>query len=101
MYPRRLTTFECGSEPVGEAMIQFHFQYYWYAIIFLVFDVAFMFLVLGGMVASDATAQDIAAGERAGAVAQAKDALLVLCGYFAIMSLGVWYVFRKRGRIYI
>ena len=101
LYPRRLSTYECGSEPVGEAMIQFHFQYYWYAIIFLVFDVAFMFLVLGGMVASDATAQDIAAGERAGAVAQAKDALLVLCGYFAIMSLGVWYVFRKRGRIYI
>ena len=27
LYPRRLTTFECGSEPVGEAMIQFHFQY--------------------------------------------------------------------------
>ena len=52
LYPRRLTTFECGSEPVGDAMIQFHFQYYWYAIIFLVFDVAFMFLVLGGMVAS-------------------------------------------------
>ena len=46
LYPRRLTTFECGSEPVGDAMIQFHFQYYWYAIIFLVFDVAFMFLVL-------------------------------------------------------
>ena len=44
LYPRRLTTFECGSEPVGDAMIQFHFQYYWYAIIFLVFDVAFMFL---------------------------------------------------------
>ena len=101
LYPRRLSTYECGSEPVGGAMIQFHFQYYWYAIIFLVFDVAFMFLVLGGMVASDATAQDIATGERAGAVAEAKDALLVLCGYFAIMSLGVWYVFRKRGRIYI
>ena len=42
-------------------MIQFHFQYYWYAIIFLVFDVAFMFLVLGGMVASDATAAVVAA----------------------------------------
>ena len=80
-------------------MIQFHFQYYWYAIIFLVFDVAFMFLVLGGMVASDATAQDLADSARAGAVAKAKDALLVLCGYFAIMSLGVWYVFRKRGRL--
>jgi len=82
-------------------MIQFHFQYYWYAIIFLVFDVAFMFLVLGGMVASDATAQDLADSARSGAVAKAQDALLILCGYFAIMSLGVWYVFRKRGRIYI
>ena len=46
LYPRRLSTYECGSEPVGEAMIQFHFQYYWYAIIFLVFDVAFMFMAL-------------------------------------------------------
>jgi len=95
LYPRRLTTFECGSEPVGEAMIQFHFQYYWYAIIFLVFDVAFMFLVLGGMVASDATATV------AGDVEGAKDALLILGTFFATMSLGVWYVFRKRGRIYI
>ena len=82
-------------------MIQFHFQYYWYAIIFLVFDVAFMFLVLGGMVASDATAADLADSARDNAVAKAKDALMVLSAYFAIMSLGVWYVFRKRGRIYI
>ena len=99
LYPRRLTTFECGSEPVGEAMIQFHFQYYWYAIIFLVFDVAFMFLVLGGMVASDATAQDVV--DREAAVARATDALAILGIFFATMSLGVWYVFRKRGRIYI
>ena len=99
LYPRRLTTFECGSEPVGEAMIQFHFQYYWYAIIFLVFDVAFMFLVLGGMVASDATAAGVV--DRDGAVARATDALTILGIFFATMSLGVWYVFRKRGRIYI
>ena len=96
LYPRRLTTFECGSEPVGEAMIQFHFQYYWYAIIFLVFDVAFMFLVLGGMVTADATSQDSTT-----TVADAESALLTLGIFFATMSLGVWYVFRKRGRIYI
>ncbi|MGB0611225.1 MAG: NADH-quinone oxidoreductase subunit A [Poseidonia sp.] len=101
LYPRRLTTFECGSEPVGEAMIQFHFQYYWYAIIFLVFDVAFMFLVLGGMVASDATAPGIDAVDRTAAVERATSALLTLGAFFATMSLGVWYVFRKRGRIYI
>ena len=99
LYPRRLTTFECGSEPVGEAMIQFHFQYYWYAIIFLVFDLAFMFLVLGGMVASDATATDVV--DREAAVDRATDALTILGIFFATMSLGVWYVFRKRGRIYI
>ena len=99
LYPRRLTTFECGSEPVGEAMIQFHFQYYWYAIIFLVFDVAFMFLVLGGMVTSDATASDVM--DREAAVARATEALTILGIFFATMSLCVWYVFRKRGRIYI
>ena len=97
LYPRRLSTYECGSDPVGDAMIQFHFQYYWYAIIFLVFDVAFMFLVLGGMVASDATS----VGAADGAVEEAKSALLLLGLFFTIMSLGVWYVFRKRGRIYI
>ena len=101
LYVRRLSTYECGADPVGDAMIDFHFQYYWYAIIFLVFDVAFMFLVLGGMVASDATAADLADSARDSAVAKAKDALMVLSAYFAIMSLGVWYVFRKRGRIYI
>ena len=99
LYPRRLSTFECGSEPIGDAMIQFHFQYYWYAIVFLVFDVAFMFLVLGGMVASDATAQDVV--DRTGAVERATSALITLGAFFATMSLGVWYVFRKRGRIYI
>ena len=96
LYPRRLSTFECGSEPIGDAMIQFHFQYYWYAIIFLVFDVAFMFLVLGGVV----TAEETNKGTKE-AIANAEAGLAVLAAFFAIMSLGVWYVFRKRGRIYI
>ena len=95
LYPRRLTTFECGSEPVGEAMIQFHFQYYWYAIVFLVFDVAFMFLVLAGMVTANETK------DATGNIANAEAGLAIIGAFFGIMSLGVWYVFRKRGRIYI
>ena len=95
LYPRRLSTYECGSEPVGEAMIQFHFQYYWYAIVFLVFDVGFMFLVLGGMVTAEETSTV------GGDIANAEAGLAILGAFFAIMSLGVWYVFRKRGRIYI
>ena len=38
-------TYECGIEAVGQAQVQFHSQYYLYAIIFLVFDVEAVFLV--------------------------------------------------------
>ena len=78
-------------------MIQFHFQYYWYAIIFLVFDVAFMFMALGGMVTNAATVEGAGQAERELAI----DRLLILLTFFAVMVAGVWHVFRKRGRIYI
>jgi NADH:ubiquinone oxidoreductase subunit 3 (subunit A) len=97
LYPRRLSTYECGSEPVGDAMIQFHFQYYWYAIIFLVFDVAFMFMALGGLLAMDATNGSSSADP----VDVVGSEMLILTIFFATMVLGVWHVFRKRGRIYI
>jgi NADH-quinone oxidoreductase subunit A len=38
-------TYECGVESIGDAQIQFHSQYYLYAIIFLIFDVEAVFLV--------------------------------------------------------
>ena len=78
-------------------MIQFHFQYYWYAIIFLVFDVAFMFMALGGMLAVDATNTT---SSKSGLDLVGAE-MLVLLIFFATMVLGVWHVFRKRGRIYI
>ena len=96
LYPRRLSTYECGSEPVGEAMIQFHFQYYWYAIIFLVFDVAFMFMALGGLLAIDATGS-----ASSDPIDLVGTEMIILTLFFATMTLGVWHVFRKRGRIYI
>ena len=91
LYRRGLSTYECGSDPVGEAMIDFHFQYYWYAIIFLVFDIAFMFLAFGGLVAV----------QEAGGEIDIWSAMATLTIFITLMSLGVWHVFRKRGRIYI
>jgi NADH:ubiquinone oxidoreductase subunit 3 (subunit A) len=44
--PLKDLTYECGEVPEGDAMIQFHFQYYVFAIIFVVFDVAAIFLLL-------------------------------------------------------
>ena len=93
LYPRAATTYECGAEPLGEAHINFHFQYYWYAIIFLVFDIAFMFLAFGGII----SIQDVDVTSRA----EIMGALTTMSIFILLMSLGVWHVFRKRGRIYI
>jgi NADH:ubiquinone oxidoreductase subunit 3 (subunit A) len=95
LYIRRDSTYECGSEPLGDADINFHFQYYWYAIIFLVFDIAFMFLAFGGVMAIQ---KGSGAFEDEAAIISA---LLTMTAFIVLMALGVWHVFRKRGRIYI
>jgi len=93
LYPRRLSTYECGADPLGDARIDFHFQYYWYAIVFLVFDIAFMFLAFGGVIAIESGSTIPSDVALAG--------VFSLVALFTLMSLGIWYVFRKRGRIYI
>jgi len=98
LYVRRLSTYECGSDPVGDARIEFHFQYYWYAIIFLVFDIAFMFLSFAGILVTEATA---IGGSEVVTLEEVWGGLVTLSAIFGFMVLGVWYVFRKRGRIYI
>ena len=37
--------YECGLESKGDAWVQFHSEYYLYAIIFLIFDVETVFLL--------------------------------------------------------
>ena len=95
LYVRRLSTYECGADPVGDARIEFHFQYYWYAIIFLVFDIAFMFLSFAGILVTEATAQG---GSEVVSLEEVWGGLVTLIAIFGFMVLGV---FRKRGRIYI
>ena len=43
--PDKNAVYECGLETKGNAPVQFHSQYYLYAIIFLVFDVETIFLL--------------------------------------------------------
>lgn len=35
----KLTTYECGEEPIGTAWIQFNVRFYVFALIFVIFDV--------------------------------------------------------------
>jgi NADH:ubiquinone oxidoreductase subunit 3 (subunit A) len=41
----KLTTYECGEDPTGNAWIQFNIRFYVFALIFVVFDVEAVFLL--------------------------------------------------------
>lgn len=41
----KVTTYECGEDPVGSAWIQFNIRFYVFALIFVVFDVEAVFLL--------------------------------------------------------
>jgi NADH:ubiquinone oxidoreductase subunit 3 (subunit A) len=84
--PLKDLTYECGELPEGEAMIQFHFQYYVFAIIFVVFDVAAIFLLLWAL-AFDAT------------VGTLGFASMVL--FVAIMFIATNYALKKEEVLYI
>ena len=42
--PAKYSTYECGMETVGKAWVQFNFRYYFYAVLFVAFDVLTIFL---------------------------------------------------------
>ncbi len=41
----KLTTYECGENPLGSAWIQFNIRFYVFALIFVIFDVETVFLL--------------------------------------------------------
>lgn len=43
-YPGKLTSYECGEEPVGNSWVKFNIRFYVVALIFLIFDVEIVFL---------------------------------------------------------
>ena len=43
-YPEKLSSYECGEEPVGSAWVRFNVRFYVIALVFLIFDVEVVFL---------------------------------------------------------
>ena len=41
----KLTTYECGENPVGSAWVQFNIRFYVFALLFIIFDVEAVFLL--------------------------------------------------------
>lgn len=42
--PAKEAPFECGMETIGRSWVQFNFRYYFYALIFIAFDITVVFL---------------------------------------------------------
>jgi NADH-quinone oxidoreductase subunit A len=38
------STFECGMETIGKTQVRFNFRYYFFALLFVIFDVLVLFL---------------------------------------------------------
>ena len=51
--PEKLTTYECGEEPVGSAWGQINFRFYVMGLVFLIFDVEILLLFPWAVVFSD------------------------------------------------
>src|SRR3569833_2001060 len=48
--PEKLTSYECGEEPTGNAWLPFNSRFYVIALIFLLFDVEMVFILPWAMV---------------------------------------------------
>ncbi|HLP15806.1 MAG TPA: NADH-quinone oxidoreductase subunit A [Bacteroidota bacterium] len=49
-YAEKLSTYECGEDPVGESWVKFNIRFYVVALIFLLFEVEVVFLFPWAMV---------------------------------------------------
>ena len=78
--PAKLTTYECGMDPVGEGWSQTQIRYYIYAFLFVIFDVESVFLFPWAPVF-----------ERFG-----MQAVWEMVVFVVILALGLLYAYRKK-----
>lgn len=75
----KLTTYECGIDPVGEGWSQSQIRYYIYAFLFVIFDVEAVFLFPWSVIF-----------ERLGFAAVVEMAIFIV-----ILAVGLLYAWRK------
>ena len=78
--PEKLTTYECGIDPVGEGWSQSQIRYYIYAFLFVIFDVESVFLFPWATVY----------------LRFAWQAVVEMAIFVLILALGLLYAYRKK-----
>ena len=77
--PLKSSTYECGMDTVGKTWVQFNFRYYFFALLFVIFDIQVVFLYPWAI-----------------AVNQLKlFGLLEMLAFFLILVVGFVYAWRK------
>ncbi|HHW14979.1 MAG TPA: NADH-quinone oxidoreductase subunit A [Firmicutes bacterium] len=74
------SSYECGVQPVGEAQVPFHPNYYLYALIFGIFDVEAVFLFPWAVAAREL----------------GKEAFAAMLSFMAVLVVGLAYAWRKK-----
>lgn len=85
--PAKLSTYECGVEPVGSGWTQVNIRYYVFAFLFVIFDVESVFLFPWAVIQGALEAGD-------GPVS-AVFALVEMFIFIAILAVGLVYAWRK------
>jgi len=86
--PEKLTSYECGEEPVGSAWMPFNTRFYVIALIFLLFDVEMVFILPWATVFGNHDL--ISADKRWGLLS-----LIEMFIFLGILILGLAYVWVK------
>lgn len=86
--PEKLTTYECGEDPIGDAGVQFPVRFYLVALAFLIFEVEILFLFPWATVYADP--EWIFTDSRWGILAFGEMLL-----FATILILGLVYVWRR------
>jgi NADH-quinone oxidoreductase subunit A len=77
--PVKLANYECGSEPIGSAWIQFPVGFYLVALIFIVFDALAVFLFPWALILKSS----------------GMPAFWAVAGFVGILGLGWIYAYRE------
>jgi len=86
--PEKLTSYECGEEPTGNAWLPFNSRFYVIALVFLLFDVEMVFIFPWAIVFGSHTINEIE--PRWGALS-----LIEMFLFLGILILGLAYVWVK------